>query len=134
MKTKVTIILNEPNSNFLLDSLKVYEPKIKTTKSITAIETITLIISIFDLVLALLSNPILCDAINNKKVILKINGYEIKGSVDEIIKIIKENPDFMTELKRALENDNLQINGNAKYSIELHEKIKYFIEEEKNEQ
>lgn len=99
--------------------------------STAGIETITLVISFAELIIAIISYPMLLDCINKNEVKVKIQGYNINDFPKKIIKQLKNNPALFEKIKEAYINNEMEIDGCAKSINEFILKLEELINEKK---
>lgn len=121
---------NSHNKDSIIPQLKTYSINTFETHSSAAIEITTLIITIGQFIIALIEVPALFDLFSLNKIIVKIGGVKISNSVDDLIRIIKSNPDLFQETKKALQSHTLEIEGKGKAVIDFLEKLNDMINED----
>ena len=82
--------------------------------SSAGIETISLVIDIVELIVLIMSYPVLLDYINKKQVKIKFQGHNINDFPKKLIKELKKNPALLEKIKEAYINNNIEIDGSAK--------------------
>ena len=114
----------------LIEEVKPYCIESRKTESCTGIEIATLIISALGFFVALISVPLLTDAINSKKVIVKIGGVVMNGSAAEILQNLRKDQELMNEIKRLFKSGTLETIGTAKQVVAFREGLRKLLSEE----
>lgn len=63
---------------------------------------------------------------------MKLGGIKINNSVDDLLNIIKNNPDLLKEAKKALQNNALVVEGKGKAVTAFLAKLNDLINMENN--
>ncbi len=114
---------NSHNRDSIISQLKPYSSNAFVTHSSAAIEIATLIIGFGEFIIALIEVPAFLDLFSRKRIIVKIGGIRLNNSADDLIKIIKSNPDLYQETKKALNNHTLEVEGKGKAVIDFLEEL-----------
>ena len=76
--------------------------------------------------------PMLIEFFSRQEIIVKLGGIKINNSVDDLLNIIKNNPDLLKEAKKALQNNALVVEGKGKAVTAFLAKLNDLINMENN--
>lgn len=126
------IVMYEKNENIesLIRETSPYCIESRSIDSSTGMEIATLVLSGLNLLIALTSVPLLVDAINNKKVIVKAGGFKINDPAEKILQGLKRDQNLMSELTEAYKSGTLEIEGTTERVVAFQKGLKELIDEE----
>lgn len=113
----------------LIEEISLYCIESRKTQSSTGMEIATLVISALGLLISLMSVPALVDAIDNKKVVVKVGGVTLKDTAKSILQNLKKDPELISEVKKAFESGKLEIEGTAERIATFLKELRELIDE-----
>lgn len=116
----------------LIHHLRPYSINGLEAHSSAGVEIATLIISVGQFIVALIQIPMLIEFFSRQEIIVKLGGIKINNSVDDLLNIIKNNPDLLKEAKKALQNNALVVEGKGKAVTAFLAKLNDLINMENN--
>lgn len=99
-----------------------------TIKSVTGLEVATFIVAFSELIVLILSMPVIQDAFNSGHIIVMIGGVKFNDTVRGIIKEVKKDPNLMKEVITAYSDDTITIEGKAKAVQSFKKKLQNVID------
>lgn len=118
------------NKDSIIHQLKPYSINTFEIHSSAAIEIATLIIAFGEFIIALIEVPAFFDLFSSKEIIVKIGGIKLNNSADDLIEIIKGNPDLFQETKKAIQNHTFEVEGKGETVTVFLEKLSGIIYED----
>ena len=122
------------NSTHDMDSLicllKPYSINSLETHSSAGVEIATLIISVSQFVVALIQVPMLIEYFSREKIIVKLGGIKMNNSVDDLVNLIKNDPERLDEAKRALNDSTIEVEGRGQAVTAFLKKLKDLVNAE----
>lgn len=135
MTNYVYVLLDDrsPNMDLLIRQLKPYCADDIETHSSAGVEIVSMILDIGQFALALIQLPYLYDMFSKKEIVVKFEGITMNDSVDDLLGILKNNPTLLESAKTALQNSQIEVEGQGKAVDAFLKQLRSLIDKENAE-
>ena len=121
----LNIPLDEINNNPLLkESLTKYSVETIVKHSDLAVETFSAVLQVADFIVALLAFPYIAQLIDQNKISVSFNGFNMKDNCKNIIRDICKEPGIKEEFINAFKNHEVNIQGKSSKVIQFYSEVK----------
>ena len=127
----IVLVGKDEKEKVLMQDLQRYSLDCRHTKSCTGIEIATFIVAALELLVMLICIPAVSNAIDNRKLLVKFDGYTFNNTTKELLQQFKKDSELMTILKDAYVSNSIELKGSAKQIVIFRKKIKEFLDDER---